>query len=173
MAGTAIVWVAEGTWPACVDAARTWVPDGDDIVLLHVSGGEIAAVQGALAGLLGRSRRGPEAGLDALSAEAVTALLERAAQRLGRHARIEQRSGRVEREVVAAADGAAVLICARDGDRSRLGPRSLGPATRFVVDHVPCPVLLVWPGEAPGVDSIPPPPPPGAKPPPPPPHDRR
>ena len=111
--------------------------------------------------------------MDALSTEAVTALLERAAQRLGRPARIEQRSGRVEREVVAAADGAAVLICARDGDRSRLGPRSLGPATRFVVDHVPCPVLLVWPGEAPGVDSIPPPPPPGAKPPPPPPHERR
>ena len=74
--------------------------------------------------------------------------------------------------VVAAADGASVLICARDGDRSRLGPRSLGPATRFVVDHVPCPVLLVWPGEAPGVDSIPPPPPPGAEPPPPP-HERR
>ncbi len=173
MAGTAIVWVAEGTWPACVDAARAWVPDGDDVVLLHVSGGEIAAAHGALAGLLGRSRRGPEVGLDALSAEAVTALLERAARRLGRPARIEQRSGRVEREVVAAADGAAVLICARDGDRSRLGPRSLGPATRFVVDHVPCPVLLVWPGEAPGVDSIPPPPPPGAKPPPPPPHERR
>ena len=61
MAGTAIVWVAEGTWPACVDAARTWVPDGDDIVLLHVSGGELAAAHGALAGLLGRGRRGPEA----------------------------------------------------------------------------------------------------------------
>ena len=64
MAGTAIVWVAEGTWPACVDAARAWVPDGDDVVLLHVSGGEIAAAHGALAGLLGRSRRGPEIGLD-------------------------------------------------------------------------------------------------------------
>jgi len=40
-----------------------------------------------------------------------------------------------------------------------------------VVDHVPCPVLLVWPGAAPGVDSIPPPPPPGEEPPPPP-HER-
>ena len=29
---------------------------------------------------------------------------------------------------------------ARDGDHTRLGPRSLGPATRFVVDHAPCPV---------------------------------
>jgi hypothetical protein len=111
MGRTAIVWVAEGTWPACVDAARNWVPPDDDIV-------------------------------------------------------------RVEREVVAATADAILLICARDGDRSRLGPRSLGPATRFVVDHVPCPVLLVWPGEAPDLESIPPPPPPGAEPPPPPPHER-
>ena len=138
------------------------MPEGDDIVLLHVAGGEVTAAHGALAGLLGRGRRGPD--LDALTAEAVGALLDRAARRLGRSARTEQRTGRVEREVVAAAEDASVLICARDGDRSRLGPRSLGPATRFVVDHVPCPVLLVWPGEAPGVDSIPPPPPPAPSP---------
>jgi nucleotide-binding universal stress UspA family protein len=122
--------------------------------------------------LLGRSRRGPEASIDALSAEAVAGLLDRAQQRLGRPATTEQRTGRVEREVVAATADAVLLICARDGDRSRLGPRSLGPATRFVVDHVPCPVLLVWPGEAPDLESIPPPPPPGAEPPPPPPHER-
>lgn len=42
-----------------------------------------------------------------------------------------------------------LLIVARDGDRSRPGPKSLGPATRFVVDHAPCPVVLVWPGEPP------------------------
>jgi nucleotide-binding universal stress UspA family protein len=173
MGGTAIVWVAEGTWPACIDAARNWVPPDDDIVLLHVSGSELAAAHGALAGLLGRGRRGPEASIDALSAEAVAGLLDRAQQRLGRPATTEQRTGRVEREVVSATEDAILLICARDGDRSRLGPRSLGPATRFVVDHVPCPVLLVWPGEAPDLESIPPPPPPGAEPPPPPPHERR
>jgi hypothetical protein len=38
-----IVWVAEGTWPACVDAARGWVPTGADVVLLHVTGDDIAA----------------------------------------------------------------------------------------------------------------------------------
>jgi nucleotide-binding universal stress UspA family protein len=65
--------------------------------------------------------------------------------------------GRVERVVVEAATGANLLVAARDGDRSRLGPASLGPATRFVVDHAPCPVLLVWPDQAPGMDSIPPP----------------
>ena len=171
MGGTAIVWVAEGTWPACVDAARSWVPPDDDIVLLHVGGSELAAAHGALAGLLGRGRRGPEASIDALSAEAVAGLLDRAKKRLGRPATTEQRTGRVEREVVAATEDAILLICARDGDRSRLGPRSLGPATRFVVDHVPCPVLLVWPGEAPDLESIPPPPPPGHEPPPPP-HER-
>ena len=60
------------------------------------------------AGRAARARAGAAAtrpSLDALSAEAAPTLLERAAQRLGRPARIEQRSGRVEREVVAAADG--------------------------------------------------------------------
>ncbi len=64
----------------------------------------------------------------------------------------------MEHEVVRAAEGADLLICARDGDQHRLGPHSLGHTTRFVVDHAPCPVLLVWPRPAPGVDSIPPPP---------------
>jgi nucleotide-binding universal stress UspA family protein len=173
MADRAVVWVAEGTWPACVDAARTWVPEGADVVLLHVSGTEVGAAQGALAGLFGRGRRGPDpaAQMNALSDEAAAELLDRAADRLGRPATTEHRSGRVEREVVRAAEGASLLVCARDGDQARLGPHSLGKETRFVVDHAPCPVLLVWPVDAPGVESIPPPPPPGHEPPPPP-HER-
>ena len=55
----------------------------------------------------------------------------------GRDVRVEQRSGRVEREVVAAAEGMNLLVVARDGDLRRLGPHSLAPATRFVVDHAP------------------------------------
>ena len=47
--------------------------------------------------------------------------------------------------MVEAAAGADLLILARDGER-RPGPKSLGPRTRFVVDHAPCRVLLVWPG---------------------------
>ena len=70
-----------------------------------------------------------------------------------------ERSGVPEREVVTAVAGAALLIVARDGDRSRLGPKSLGKATRFVVDHAPCPVLVVWPEAAPTVATIPPAPP--------------
>lgn len=165
---TVLVWVAEGTWPACVDAARAWAPADAQVVLLHVVGSELAAAHGALAGLLGRGKRGrdPDRTFDALAASAAEELLERAAQRLGRPAATQRRFGRIEREVVAAAEGVDLLVCARDGDRSRLGPRSLGADTRFVVDHAPCPVLLVWPETAPHVGSIPPPPPPGHEPPP-------
>jgi nucleotide-binding universal stress UspA family protein len=55
-----------------------------------------------------------------------------------------------------AGQDADLLVAARDGDRSRLGPASLGPVTRFVVDHAPCPVLLVWPEPASPVGSMPP-----------------
>jgi nucleotide-binding universal stress UspA family protein len=173
MARTVVVWVAEGTWPACVDAAKDWMPDDAEVVLLHVSGSEMAAAHGALAGLLGRGqrRRDPEKELDALAESSAAELLDRAARRLGRVAEKTHRSGeRVEHTVVAATEeaGADLLVCARDGDRSRLGPRSLGRAGRFVVDHAPCPVLLVWPESIPDVASIPPPPPPGQDPPPPP-----
>jgi nucleotide-binding universal stress UspA family protein len=167
---TVIIWISEGTWQATVDAARAHAPAAADLVLLHVTSGDVAeAARGAFAGLLGRDRPGRDPGrqVEALAQAAATALLDDAAGRLGRPATRLERRGRVEREVVRAADGADLLICARDGDRSHLGPRSLGPATRFVIDHAPCPVLLVWPGPAPGADSLPPPPP-GPHPPPPP-----
>lgn len=154
-----VVWIAEGTWPACVDAART-IGDAE-FTLLHVTGDDVAAAaHGAFAGLLGRGRHAdPGAEVESLAVSAAADLLAAAAARLGRPATEVERHGRVEREVVQASAGADLLICARDGDRSRLGPHSLGPATRFVVDHAPCAVLLVWPEPAPGVDSIPPPPP--------------
>src|SRR5487761_1082445 len=44
--------------------------------------------------------------------------------------RTAERRGRLEREP-AAADGADLLILACDGDRTRLGPKSPGPASRF------------------------------------------
>ena len=155
-----IVWIAAGTWPACVDAARGFGPAGADIVMLHVSGDEApAAARGAYAGLLGRGRPGQDPGprLEELGAASARELLDAAAARLGRPCTRIERRGRVEREVVAAADGAELLILARDGE-TRLGPRSLGPAGRFVVDHAPCPVLLVWGQDPPGAGAIPPPP---------------
>ena len=93
-----------------------------------------------------------------ISEQAANELLAEAQTRLGRPAALQARRGRVEREVVSAAEGMDVLVLARDGDRERLGPRSLGPATRFVIDHAPCRVLLIWPGAAPELTTIPPPP---------------
>jgi nucleotide-binding universal stress UspA family protein len=139
-----MIWVTEGTWPAVVDAALVLAPAGAEFTLLHVTGGDVThAARGAYAGLLGRRGHDPGDRLESLSAAAVQELLGAVADRLGRPASVVARHGRVEHEVVRAAEGADLLICARDGDRP--GPRSLGPATRFVVDHAPCPVLLVWP----------------------------
>jgi nucleotide-binding universal stress UspA family protein len=155
---TVITWIVEGSWPACVDAARRIAPAGADIVLLHIAGDDVpAAAHGAYAGLLGRGRPGRDPGsrLAELGAASVRELLEAAAGRAGgpcttagRHGRAERAGGaggRSSRRPKAAAEGADLLILARDGDDTRLGPRSLSPASRFVVDHAPCPVLLVWP----------------------------
>jgi nucleotide-binding universal stress UspA family protein len=157
-----VIWVTEGTWQAAVDAARGLAPPGAEFTLLHVTGEDVAgAAHGAFAGLLGRGHPGRDPGhrLEELAATAAEELLHAAVERLDHPAALLRRRGRVEREVVRAAEDAELLICARDGDRARLGPRSLGHATRFVVDHAPCPVLLVWPQQPPGLDSIPPPPP--------------
>jgi nucleotide-binding universal stress UspA family protein len=156
-----VVWIAEGTWPACVDAARDYADADARITLLHVTGDDVAAAaHGAFAGLLGRGgHRDPGDQVASLSAGAAAELLAAAAERLGLPCASLERHGRVEREVVHAVADADLLICARDGDRTRLGPHSLGPQTRFAVDHAPCAVLLVWPEAAPGVESIPPPPP--------------
>jgi nucleotide-binding universal stress UspA family protein len=60
------------------------------------------------------------------------------------------RQGRPEREIVnTAAEWQAdlVIICARAeyGGRHNIGPKSVGHVARFVLDHAPCPVLLVRP----------------------------
>ncbi|MFG3116616.1 universal stress protein [Streptomyces sp. NPDC048197] len=155
-----IVWITEGTWPAGIDAARTHAPDGAAIVLLHVTPADVpGAAHGAFAGLLGRGHpeRDPGTRLEHLAAASADQLLAQAERRLGRPCTRVERTGRVERAVVAAAEGADLLVLARDGDRTHLGPRSLGPASRFIVDHAPCPVLLVWPEPAPGIGTMPPP----------------
>lgn len=168
-----LIWLVEGTWEGCVAAARALLPADAEVTLVYVADAEVPeAADGAMAGLLGRGRPGRDPGrrIAALSQTAAAQLLEAAAGRLGRPARRVLRAGRVEREVVEQAAGADLLVAARDGDRSRLGPRSLGPATRFVVDHAPCQVLLVWPDQVPRLDSMPPPP--GRGHPPRPPHER-
>jgi nucleotide-binding universal stress UspA family protein len=145
MTMTVVVWIADDTWQSCVDAARGFA--GSDVLLLHVSNHDVpGAAHGAFAGLFGRHpSRDPGSLLDDLAADHSSRLLAAAADRLGVPCTTSTRVGRVEHEVVAAARGASLLVVCRDGDVSHAGPRSLGPATRFVVDHAPCPVLLVWP----------------------------
>jgi nucleotide-binding universal stress UspA family protein len=146
-----VVWLVEGTWEAAVDAV------GDragEVELVHVLPDDVTELwRQAPSGLLGRSARFGDPGpLD----EAGGRLLVAAELRLGRPAERRLRHGREEVEVLAACADAELLIVARDGDLSHRGPRSLGRATRFVVDHAPCTVLLVWPDAAPtGVDRPP------------------
>jgi nucleotide-binding universal stress UspA family protein len=127
--------------------------------LLHVTSPAAAdAAHGAYRGLLGRGGHDPGERLEALASASAADLIEAAARRLGRQCERREIQDDTERAVVAASAHADLLIVARDGERSRLGPKSLGRATRFVVDHAACPVLLVWPEAAPDVGTIPPPP---------------
>ena len=153
----AVVWITERSWEACVDEAAAFLPDDAEVSLLVAPSGDAEEVAaGGRAGLFGR-RPPPGPALREISDEAAQALLSDARERLGRDAETLVRRGRVEREVVAACEGADLLVMARDGER-RLGPPSLGRHGRFVVDHAPCRVLLVWAGAPPGVETIPPPP---------------
>ncbi|GCE30867.1 hypothetical protein KDA_63510 [Dictyobacter alpinus] len=59
-----------------------------------------------------------------------------------------QKTGRPEREIVNAAaewDADMIVICPRNPQHTNtvIGPKSVGHVARFVVDHAPCPVLLV------------------------------
>jgi nucleotide-binding universal stress UspA family protein len=61
-----------------------------------------------------------------------------------------ERQGRPEREIVnSAAEWRAdlLVICPRSqfGGKPGIGPKSVGHVARFVLDHAPCPVLLVRP----------------------------
>ena len=61
-----------------------------------------------------------------------------------------EREGRPEREIVnVAAEWRAdlVIVCSRAAYRmnEEIGPKSVGHVARFVLDHAPCPVLLLRP----------------------------
>jgi nucleotide-binding universal stress UspA family protein len=145
---TVLVWITEDTWAASVDAARTLAPAGQPVALLHVlDSAAVAAARGAFGGLLGRAGPDPMARLEAMAESSVTELLDAAEDRLGRPAERIRLHGRPEHQVTGAARGATLLVVARQGTEA--GPKSLGKAARFVVDHAPCPVLLIWPGPVP------------------------
>jgi nucleotide-binding universal stress UspA family protein len=78
-----------------------------------------------------------------------------------------QREGRPERAIVqCAAEWQAdlILLCPRSPEFSGppSGPKSVGHVARFVLDHAPCPVLLIRPAQE--HLTLPPPPPEDGKP---------
>ena len=154
------VWVTEGTWPATIDAARDLIGDDQaEVMLIHVLEAGRPPREG-FGLLMGRGRvRHAEHEMNQLSQDAAQQMLDRAQERLARPATGRLEEGLPERIVTAVADEVDYLVIGRDGDRSRLGPHSLGKHTRFVVDHAPCRVLLIWPGDVPSSGSLPPPPP--------------
>jgi nucleotide-binding universal stress UspA family protein len=146
----ALVWIVDDSWASAVAAAAEFLPSDAEITLLHVRAGDAESVaRGALRGLLGRPHPRQDGSMKAISEQSANEILSEARTLLGREANIDARAGRAEREVVAAAEQVDLLVLVRDTDRTRRGPHSLGPTTRYVVEHAPCAVLLVWPsGEA-------------------------
>lgn len=142
-----VVWITEGTWQSCVDAAARLAPADADVVLLHVLDAELGeVVHGTYGGLLGRAAgHDPSALLATMADTAERELLAAAQERLGRPCETQVRAGHVQHEVVAACADADLLVCARDGEHAHPGPHSIGHHTRFVVDHAAGAVLLVWP----------------------------
>jgi nucleotide-binding universal stress UspA family protein len=140
-----MVMVNEGTWETAVDVAAYWTPAEGRFTLVHVVRDDVEGVmRGSASGLLGRRPADFTAASGAYR-HAADELLAAAATRLGRPCQTAILHGRPERAVTAAAADADLLVLCRDGDRSRPGPHSLGPVTRFISDHATCPVLLVWP----------------------------
>ncbi|MDQ0904848.1 hypothetical protein QFZ22_000833 [Streptomyces canus] len=85
-----VVWITEGTWPACVDATLTRAGAGEEIVQLYVYDDTLAeTAHGAFAGLLGRGHpeRDPGHHIEQLSESAGRDLLDSTARQLGRPAR--------------------------------------------------------------------------------------
>ena len=142
-----VVWIAEGTWKAAVAAAKEFVPADADITLLHIVPIEAQAVtRDARHALLGRRHVESTEEPHSIAAQVATRLLTDAQTLLGRNATLDARRGRVGHEVVAAAQKMDLLVLARDCTHE--GPHSLGPTARFVIDHAPCPLFLVWPNKA-------------------------
>ncbi|WP_037410095.1 universal stress protein [Candidatus Solirubrobacter pratensis] len=132
-----LAWITAVGWESCVDALAG-LP-AREITLLHVAD---PIVHGA--GLLGRHP--PPDHYGQLAVLAANELLDAAAERLGATPATVHRiaaTGRPEEIVTGACSGADVLVLARSGRRP--GPHSLEHATRFIVDHAPCTVVLTWP----------------------------
>jgi nucleotide-binding universal stress UspA family protein len=150
----ALLWISEGSWEVCVDRARELLPLDADVTILHVADSEVEYLaEHAGLGRLGRHRAPPGPPIRQIAEAEAHELLDSAQDRFRRPAHTEARRGRVEREVLEACVDTDLLVLVRDGDLRR-GPKSLGPRTRFVVDHAGCEVLVLWAQVPPGLDSM-------------------
>jgi nucleotide-binding universal stress UspA family protein len=152
----ALVWITESSWQTCVDQARALVPADAAVTLLHVAASEVEYLaEHPGPERLGRRRKPPkhERQVREIGESEDRALLESARDRFGREVDTVARRGRVEREVLEAAEGFDLLVLARDG-KPRREPKSIGRYARFVVDHAGCPVLLVWAEPPPGLEDM-------------------
>jgi len=148
-----VALIAPATWPAVVAALRGY---SEDEICLVASAEPPAPLLGAPGALMGRGSVAAQP-VDLADATARD-LLDQAASALESAAACQVLHGPAERAVVQACTDADVLVLARDGDHTRLGPGSLSHQTRFIVDHAPCTVELVWPSAPPSVATIPAPP---------------
>ncbi|MDA0162736.1 universal stress protein [Solirubrobacter ginsenosidimutans] len=149
-----LAWITESGWEACVDAVARLEPT--EVTLMHVATTE-------LPGPRGRRHEQVMARMADLAGEAAQALLDDAVERLdqgGVTIFTLPESGWPEDVVMQAAAEADLLVLTRDNRHP--GPHSIEHASRFVVDHAPCDVLVVWPGGGP--DGPPPKPKPKPKP---------
>jgi nucleotide-binding universal stress UspA family protein len=136
-----LAWITESGWEACVDAVARL--GAAEVTLLYVATMD-------LPGPRGRRHEEVLARMSELADEAAEALLEDAAERLpepGASIRTVAARGPAEEVVMEAAADVDLLVVVRDN--RHLGPHSIGHAARFVVDHAPCNVVLVWPGGGP------------------------
>lgn len=151
----AVVWITESTWEACIAHVDAVIPKDAELRLVHVSPSDVEdLVEEGAGGLLGRRpAEEPERAVRAIAAHEAHALLERARARLSRPATLEALRGHPERELLRVCADADLLLVARDRE-PRLGPKSLSHETRFIVDHCPCAVMLIWPLRPPGPHTV-------------------
>ncbi len=151
----AVVWITESGWEACIEQARRMIEGDAEVRLVHVSPADVEDLVGeGVGGLLGRRPAPPpQRAVRTIAAQEAQALLGKAQARLARHASLHALRGHPERELLRLCADADLLLLARDRE-PRLGPKSLSHQTRFIVDHSPCAVLLIWPQQPPGVNTV-------------------
>ena len=141
-----IVWMnPDAAWESAVDAVARLACVEVVLLLVTEEGAEPAG--DTFTGLLGPAGHEPGEAFAGIEEDQAAALFDEAEARMGRPVRRLWERGAAQDVVVAAAEDAELLVCVRDGAPGKEGAESLGPVTRHVVDHAPCGVLLVWPGE--------------------------